>query len=798
MTRHDPAHLDTARAAAPYVGQPIRRRDDGPLLTGRATFIDDIRPPGALHIAMVRSDAAHALIRGIDTSEALALAGVHAVLTGEELRRVADPQPIVWTHISNQHPSTSYAMAIDKVRYSGQTVAAVAAETRALAEDAAELVQVNYEDLPVVGSLDRALEPDAPRLFAEWPDNMFGSTSFTHGDVERAFSSADVIVTQQVALGRQFGCSLEGRGCVAEWDPITGKIEVWISAQSPNRVREMLSQVLAVPVHDIRVRVPALGGGFGSKADFYGDEVICCLLSRMTERPVRYIEDRRESFMATAHAREQRIEIELAATKEGEILALRANVVAALGGEIGSTGMGPAWLAAVMMPGPYRVPAAHIDVTGVVTNKTPYGAYRGWGQPKANFAMERAVDLLAATIGTDANSVRRANFVAPDAFPHFNGVAATYDSGRYGECLERCMQRVVDDGWLVFQQQARAESRMVGVGYASYVESTAAGNSRAMAALGLDQAGFDEAVVRMDSSGRVTVLTGQTDMGQGLTTVLAQVCADTLGIRIEEVSVVFGDTDACPYTGYGTGGSRAGTLAGTAVAMAASDLREQVLTIAAHQLEADAADLEVSGGVVTVRGVPSVSVSFADIGYAAYRRLDRVPPGTPPALQARSVFDPVSQAYSYGSVAVLVEVDPGTGEVDVQEYLMVHDCGTILNPQIVEGQLHGACAQAIGATLLEELVYDEQGQLLTTTFMDYLVPTAQEVPRFTLEHMETPAPSIPGGMKGVGEAGVIPGPSAIVAAIEDALTIPPGTIRRIPLRPEDVKLLIPRHRDESS
>jgi carbon-monoxide dehydrogenase large subunit len=768
------------------VGASVRRHSDPALVTGHATFIDDIEPAGTLHMAMVRSPYAHAVIGAIDVSSALELPGVHYVLTGDELLRHAAVQPVGWINIDNQRPGPTYAMAVDKVRYGGQIVAAVVADTRALAEDAAELVEVDFEPLPVVLSIDDALAPDAPRLVPEWPDNVFASQTYTNGDVEAAFAEADVVVQERLTFGRQFGCPLEGRGAVATWDRYTNQIELWVSSQSPNRVREVVAEVLDVPVSGVRVRVPSLGGGFGTKANYYGEEILCCVLAKLTGRPVKYIEDRRESFVASSHAREQRIDVEVAATRDGRILGLRSHIVGVLGGEISSVGMGPVWLSAVSVPGPYRVPNLDLSVTGVLTNRTPYGSYRGWGAPKAAFAMERIIERLADELGMESNDIRRRNFVTPEEMPYANGIFATLDSGRYETCLDLCIERLEQDGWYRFRDEARAAGRKVGIGFAAFVESTGIGPSRVMANLGIAQGGFDEAVVRMDSTARVSVRTGQIEMGQGMSTTLAQICADELNISVDRITVMSGDTDANPYTGYGTGGSRAAAVGGVSVRMATVELKEQILAVAAHQLEADPADLEIDGDQVLVRGVPARGLPLVDVAYAAYRDLRHMAPGTVPTLQGRAVFDPVSLTYANGVAGVVVEVDPTTGGVAVVGYVMVDDCGTVINPQIVDGQLHGACAQAIGGALLEELVYDDQGQLLTTTFMDYLLPTAMEIPRFSTVHLETPAPNTPGGMKGVGEAGTVPGPAAIAAAIDDAIDDPRAFVRHLPVSPEQV------------
>lgn len=768
------------------VGATVRRHGDDALLTGRAAFIDDISPSGVLHVAMVRSPFPHAMIQSVEISKALEYPGVRTVLVGTDLIDMVVPQPVGWEHIDNQRPGPTYAMAIDRVRYTGQIVAAVVAGSRAQAEDAAERVMVEYDPLPAIMTIEQAMAPDTEPLVPGWTDNVFGSQTYEAGDVDQAFLEADIHVSENLYFGRQFGCPLETRGCVADWDRGSGRLEVWANSQSPNRLREVIAEVLDLSVADIRVRVPAIGGGFGSKANYYGEEILCCVLSRITGRPVKYIEDRRESFFATSHAREQRLHVELAAMNDGTIRGLRAEVIGVLGGEISSVGMGPVWLSAVSMPGPYRIPNASVTVTGVMTNRTPYGSYRGWGTPLAAFAMERMIERLARELSLDSLALRRKNYVRSDELPYHNGIFATLDSGDFEGALDRCEARLREDGWITFKEDARKSGRRVGIGYASFVEATGVGPSRVMSNLGIGQGGYDEAVVRMDSTGRVTVYTGQAEMGQGMSTTLAQLAAEELGIPSEEIRVVSGDTDACPYTGYGTGGSRALPVGGAAVAGAARELRTKILGIAASRLEADPNDLEIVKDAVQVRGVPDAGVPLRDVAHTAYRRLTDMPEGTEPTLQGRYIYDPPALTYANGCAAAVVEVDGGTGAVQVLGYVIADDCGTVVNPQIVEGQLHGATAQAIGGALLEELVYGDDGQLRTTTFVDYQLPSSVEIPRIATEHLEHPSPHTPGGMKGVGEAGTIPAAPAIAAAVEDALADPRVFIRSMPIHPEQV------------
>lgn len=774
----------------------LRAEDDG-LLDGTHRFIDDLEPRGTLHLAMVRSPVAHARVLSIDTAAAGAMPGVHAVLTGRDIAQHASPTPIGWNHIAGQRQTQSLAMATDKVRYVGHIVAAVVAATRAAAEDAVEAVEIEYDLLPAVMDLDAARRDDAPLLHESWPDNVLAVDQHSSGEGRAALASASTIVDLELTIGRAFGCPLETRGVIADWglagpgmgnrSGSVGRLVVDLNSQSPNRVREVLAQVLGVSVSDILVRVPAIGGGFGAKANYYGEEIITSIASKVCGRPVKYIEDRYESFVATSHAREAHLSVSIGAESDGTVVAFRNDVVGTLGGEVSSVGMGPVWVSTRAGIGSYQVPNADITTTGVMTNRTPFGSFRGWGSPIANFGIERAIDALANQLSVDPVELRLKNMVRPDQMPFPNGLGWRLDSGDYPEALRRARSSVTDAGWFDEVDGARADGRFVGVGFANFVEATGVGNSRKMGALPMEQGGFDEAVVRMDSTGTVQVFTGQTAMGQGIETTLAQVCALELGATLDDVRVLFGDTDSCPYTGYGTGGCRTAPVAGSSVTLASRDLRAQVLDVASSLLGVPVADLTISDSTVFA-GTPFESagehVTFADIGMAAYRKLNRLPEHHSPTLHARAVWDPVDRTIGYGSVAVMVEVCADTGITTVLRYHAVDDCGYVVNPAIVDGQIMGAFAQVLGSSLMEELRYDDDGNPLTTTFRDYLVPLAGDVPPMTIEHMESLPPDVPSGSKGVGEAGTISAMSAIAQAVEHALPGGYGWIRSIPLNPE--------------
>jgi carbon-monoxide dehydrogenase large subunit len=780
MTIADPPVQNSSR----HTGSRARRTEDPRLLAGRGQYVDDVTVPKMIEAAVLRSPLAHARITNIDVSRARELPGVFDVLVGEELAALAGPQPVIWFPIADQRIAKTRALAVDRVRWVGQAVAAVAAVDRYVAEDALELIEVDYEPLPVVADLDAALAPDAPRLYDDWPDNVTGSQTYRAGEPEEAFASADVVVRGSFTHGRAFGCPLEPRGCIVTWDSFENTLDLWLSTQSPNLARDLLAEVFDVPVHKIRVRTPNLGGGFGNKFDFYGEEVIAAVLSRRTGRPVKLIEDRSDSFVATGHSRDQRLDFEMALRRDGTIVGLRGVSYGVLGGAFGTVGSGPPWASVLTSMGPYKIANLDLTIKPVVTNRAPYGSYRGWGAPKGNIVHERLIEFAARELGMDRTEIRRKNFVPPDEFPYFSGAAFTYDSGRYADCLDLAMAKVEELGWRERQEQARAEGRSVGIGYSFHIEPSGYGPSRIMNMVGLAHSGFDEATVRMDSVGKVTIYTGQINMGQGTHTVYTQMAADTLGVPMEDIVVVTGDTDSCPYTGYGTGGSRATALGGAAILRAGERLRGKILRVGAELLEAAPDDLEIDNGVISVRGAPGRSVTTRDVGDAAYRRLlNRLPENEMPTLEEVDVFDPPNMATSYGCAALLVEVDRETGTITPLDCVQAHDCGTVINPMLVDGQLAGGLAQAFGGALLEELVYDDEAQLRTASFMDYLLPTSLDIPPFHFVHQETPAPDIPGGMKGVGEAGTIAGVSLVASAVDDALGDLGVAVTRFPVTP---------------
>jgi carbon-monoxide dehydrogenase large subunit len=772
-----------------WVGRRMLRREDAELLTGRGRFIGDLGRPGMVHAVFLRSPYPHARILSIDTSRALALPGVHAVLTGADLPANLGAQPN--THLFGERETPYFALARERVRYAGEPVAVIVADSQYLAEDARDEVLVDWEPLPSVGDADRALAEDAPLVYddRDWPDNVAATFEQEMGDVDRAFDEADVVVSERYRIGRQFGCSLETRGVLAEWDENVGELTLWTSSQIVHITRDLLAAVLGLPEHRIRVLVPRMGGGFGAKFHFYPEETAVALAARATGRPVRWVEDRMESFLATVHAREQRVEISMAAREDGTITAVKGDLVGDMGAALHTVGYGPLWLTAVMITNVYEIPNARVRARAVVTNKTPLGSFRGWGQPQANFVVERTVDRLARELAMDRADLRRRNFIPPERLPR-KSLHHTLDSGDYPRCLDRALELLDERGWRERQRELREQGRHVGIGISFYTENSALGPSRMLNAGGVQQGGYDIARVRVEPGGEVTLYTGLCEMGQGVTNALAQVCADNLGVHPDQIKVVTGDSSQVPYTGYGTGASRGAAVGGAAVMRASRKVREKAMRIAGHMLEANPDDLEAEDGRIFVRGTPTAAVTMADVGRAAYLRAIELPEGEDPGLEAIEAFDPPQFAWPYGANIAVVEVDVETGEVSFLDYLYVHDCGTIVNPLIVEGQIMGAVAQGIGGALFESLPYDEEGQPLFGTFMDYVLPTAAELPRLVMEHQHTPSPNIPGGMKGVGEAGTIGSPAAVVAAIEDALAPYDVRINETPVTPSTILALV--------
>ena len=758
------------------------RPSAGRFIEGQGRYVADLPMHGARHAVFVRSSEAHADILGIDTAAAVAFPDVDLVLTGREFSPLSEPQPIVWD-VPGQRRSGLRALAVDRVRYVGEPVAVVVAGTMEAARQAAALVRVDYAPRPVVTSTADALKPDAPRLYDDWPDNIVAQAEWTGGEVEAAFATAAVTVSGRYVSGRVSALSLEGRGVVAAFDPLQGGVTVWTSTQAPHQVREAIAHCLRIPEHRVRVIVPDVGGAFGTKSCPYGEEILLAHLALRLRMTVRWNEARAEAFVASAPGRDETVDLELALSADGRILALRSLITLDKGAEPYATSVGAAWAGAMMISGGYRIDNVHVAVRVVVTNKTPTGAYRGYGTPEVNFALERALDDGARRLGLDPAELRRRNLVAASAMPCSSATGLlSLDSGRYEEMLDLTLDAFDYERRKDQAATARAEGRCVGIGIAFYVEPTNLGPSALCGMIGIRSGGFDVANVRMEPGGQVVVFTGQTPMGQGVETVLARICADELTVPMEEVTVVHGDTQSCSYTGYGSGGCRGTGIGGSAVLLAARKVREKLLAIGAHLLACDLSEVELTQGGVQFRGDDMRRAPIADLARAAYLA-HNLPAGMEPGIEERATFDPAALAITYGMCAVLVEVDPEIGFVDVQHIVFGHDCGRQISPKLVEGQVIGGIVQGLGAALYEELTYDAAGRPLATSLRDYDIAFAPDVPRIDLVHLETPSPFFPNGAKGVGESGTIPVPAAIANAIRDALG-DGADVNRLPIRAE--------------
>jgi len=768
-----------------YVGEPMMRVEDPALLTGRAAFTDDVKLPGMLHAALVRSPVPHARITALDTSAAEAMDGVEMILTAESLKdlNVAE-MPVSWMQ-PEQKGATYPLLASEVVRYVGEGVAIVAATSRYLAEDAAAMVDVEYEALPVNMDSTKALDDDAPVIHPEWGNNEIVRVTREVGGVEAIFEAAPVVIEERLRSHRHAACPLETRAAVASPDPATGDITIWLANQAPHRAKTHIARQLNLDETAIRVIAPNVGGGFGLKDHAYAEEVLTVVLALATGRPVKWIEDRAEHFLASAHAREQLHDVGLAADEDGRILGVRDRFVADYGAYCINIGVGPAVTTQAMLPGPYRFDGYLTDLSAVATNKVPSGAYRGFGQPQGTFIMERMIDRLARRLEMDPAEVRRRNFVQPDEMPYASPSGVVYDSGDYPAALEAALEQVDYEGWRVRQREAREDGRHIGIGIASYVEMTGMAPSRDLAFVGFDIGGYAPVVVDMGPQGRVTVATGIASSGQGHQTTLAQLCASELGVRVEDVRVVQGDTMSTPYDAAGSIGSRTAAVGGVAVMRASRKVREKLLALAAHMLEASPEDLLIQDGRVAVKGATSRGVLIQEVAEQA-ALAHSLPEGMTPGLAVHETFDPDGLRFAFGVHVAVVDVDPQTGAVDPLDYVVVHDCGTVINPGIVDGQILGGTGQGIGGAMLEELVYGEDGQLLSTTFMDYMLPTATDVPPMRLRHSETPAPNVDGGMKGTGEGGAIAPPAALANAVEDALSPLGVMVSETPLSPNNV------------
>jgi carbon-monoxide dehydrogenase large subunit len=763
-------------------GAAVQRLEDPPLLRGAVSFLDDLRVEDPLHVAIVRSPVAHGSFAVTDLQGALESPGVVAVVAAADLGERNGPFPHpTWFPPSAGleaaigpmlRPEVLQVLATERVRYAGEPLVAVVADSAAAATDATELVELDLDPLPAVAGIDAALAEDAPVLNPDWGDNLSAHFRVGKGDVDAALRDAAVVVRESFRFGRQSGSPLEPRGTLAVPDGRDGRLTVWSSTQAPHWLHKALVTWTGLEASRIRVVAPQVGGGFGSKSMVYPEELLVALLALQLGRPVKWVETRTEHFLGAVHSRDQLHEVELALDRDGHIAALRDHYLIDVGCS-NVEGLVVPYNTAGHLQGGYRIDNLEIDCRCVVTNKTPLSAYRGAGRPEAVFAIERALDLGARELGLDPIELRRRNLLAGTDMPYQAGIpyrdggALVLDAGDVRASLELAADRGDYDGWRRRQQELRGDGRYLGIGVATYVEGTGIGPG-------------ERAEVRIDPSGQVGIAVALPSQGQGHATTLAQICADELTVELDDVHLVQGDTDVVAEGG-GTIASRTAVVIGNSVGDASRNLRDALLRKAAELLETAPEDLELHDGTVEVRGAPSRSLSLAEIAAATGQG----------GIAAGGGFTPPGVTFASGTHLAVVEVDPWTGAVKVLSYLVVHDCGRVVNPTIVDGQVAGGVAQGIGGALLEELVYDEDGQLLTGSFMDYLLPRSSGLPPIEVHHIETPSARNPLGIKGVGEAGTIGPPAAIANAVEDALLPFGARVRRCPLPPHVVAGLIP-------
>ncbi len=750
------------------IGTPVLRKEDPELLTGQARYVDDLTIPGMVWMAVVRSPYAHARITSVDVSKALAAEGVVGAYSGEDLAGdIPAGLPCAWPVTEDINLPTHWAVARDKARYAGDAVAVVVAESRALAKDAAELVEVEYEPLTAVTDVGEALADGAPLVHDEFGTNRCYHWTLAGGDADAAFADAAVTVSERYRQNRLIPTAIEPRGVLVQPVPAQGEYTVWSATQIPHILRVLLAMTVGIPEAKLRVIAPEVGGGFGSKLNVYAEEQLALALSRKLGRPIKWIEERSENYVATIHGRDVIQEIELAATAEGKITAVRTRLTASMGAYLQLVTPGIPLLGAWLYGGCYDLQGYDFACTGVFTHTTPTDAYRGAGRPEATYAIERAVDALARKLGQDPAELRRLNFITE--FPATIASGLTIDSGDYNASLDRALEIAGYDG-LREEQAARRErgdARQLGIGLSTYVEMCGLAPSRILHALRYAAGGWDTATIRCLPTGAVQVLTGTSPHGQGHSTTWSQIVADRLGVDVDAIEVLHGDTSVVPL-GMDTYGSRSLAVGGVALHHAAEKVIDKARAIVAHQLEAAEDDLEYAGGRFSVRGSPDRGMTVPEAAFAAWTA-HNLPDGMEPGLEATYVYDPPNFSWPGGAHVAVVEVDTETGAADLLRYIAVDDLGTVINPMIVDGQVHGGIAQGVAQALFEEAVYDEDGNLVTGSLLDYLVPSAAELPSLELDRTETPSPTNPLGVKGVGETGAIASPAAVMNAVVDAL-----------------------------
>ena len=771
-----------------HVGMPIRRTEDPRLLTGNGEYAADRRPDRALHVAFRRSEQPHADIVRVDTSRARAAPGVVAVFSAEDVAE--DYKPVIpFSRMPNYYATPITALAWKKVRYVGEAVVAVVAEDRYLAEDALELIDIEYAPLGAVSDPELAVSEDAPLLHEEAATNVLVAREFKKGDVGAELATAHVRVRDRFRMTRKAPLAIEPRSYSAEFESRRESITLYTSSNVPGIVRDALAESLDLPGNRLRVVAPDVGGSFGSKGSLYPEEIFLCVAARKLRRSLKWTADRLEDICSSSQGFAEIIEAEMGFDENGVAVALEADVI----GDVGAYSIYP-WTCGLepvqvvsFLPGPYKIRSYRGAVRAVATNKPPTGPYRGVGRPVSTFVAERLMDMGAKALGIDPLEIRRRNLVRADEFPYRIASGIIWDRTGFVECLEAAAQAGEYEKLRMQQRAARAEGRYFGIGLATYAELTGIGSRIAVAPGMPINTGSETAKIRLDSTGAITAAFGIASHGQGLETTLAQIIADDLGARFEDIRVVQGDSDAVPMS-TGTYASRSAVLGGGAAKHASLILREKIKMVASHLLEAAADDIDVAGGLATVTGTDR-AVSFKQIAKAVYSDMKTLPVEARQELEASYTYDPINGTTACATHLVAVEVDPSTCFVKIHKYVVAEDCGRIINPMIVDGQVHGGVAQGIGAALYEEMIYDEDGQLLSASLVDYVIPSAVEIPNIDVVHIESES-AVAGGFRGMGEGGTIGAPAAIANAISDALSAFGINVSILPMTPERIFKLL--------